>query len=406
MIADHDRPFRLRLQLFRSGIRCVSVACMASVQAFDSDAASADEAISARRPALLQRLRQHLDVAEATGSTKDQTAQGSPAGGISDFLGRVLDQLSLSAWLPAAMLVGSLAVLLQLHADPSRNLAKAITSLTEKPLGLLIVLLFALVLATMITQAFEFDVIRLLEGYWGHNIVADSISRPFVHHQQHRLDRLRDLRDELTLRAFRSTQLIKKDLIPARKQYIVTLIEQNLNGTLGSPDASWRGKRRLREALKFDWRPFASAEIMRRLDSVESQIEEYPRDHRLMPTRLGNVLRAAEDAISTDDGEDLEGFVIRHWDETPENLRKEHDQYRSRLDMYCTLVLVLLALFALAPLFISRGSQYAFATGATSAGYLILSFVSYAAAIASARGYVTVLKTIAEHCEQPNGQAS
>lgn len=84
----------------------------------------------------------------------------------------MLDQLSLSAWLPAAMLVGSSAVLLQLHARPDRNLALATNHLIAKPLGVIVLLLFALVLATMVTQAFEFEVIRLLEGYWGNSRLA------------------------------------------------------------------------------------------------------------------------------------------------------------------------------------------------------------------------------------------
>jgi hypothetical protein len=53
-------------------------------------------------------------------------AQSGPAGGapdkepkqadgLSQFMGKVLDQLSLSTWLPAAMLVGSGALLIQLR---------------------------------------------------------------------------------------------------------------------------------------------------------------------------------------------------------------------------------------------------------------------------------------------------
>ena len=120
-------------------------------------------------------LRQHLEVAEPTSEEARPPAEKTgPSEGIPAFLGRVLNQLSLSAWLPAAMLVGSLAVLLQLRTQQNRNLVEAATGLVNRPLGLLILLLFALILATMVTQAFEFEVIRLLEGYW----VTASSPRP------------------------------------------------------------------------------------------------------------------------------------------------------------------------------------------------------------------------------------
>lgn len=373
-------------------------------QVFEGCPPPSEVPVSARRHVLARRVRQHLDVGEAKGNgSSDPADKVAAPEGFSAFVGRVLDQLSLSAWLPAAMLVGSVAVLLQLHAEPSRNLAEAITDLTGKPLGLLIVLLFALVLATMVTQAFEFDVIRLLEGYWGHSALVGGISRLFVRRQRRGLERLTVRRENLTLRAFRGSRLIDRQLIPVDKQYIVALIEEDLGGSSSSPASGWRAKRRIREALSFDWKRFAPAELMRRLDAVETRIGEYPRAHRLMPTKLGNVLRAAEDVISTADGDELEGFVIRHWDETPDGLRREHDRYRTRLDMYCTLTIVLAVLAVLAPVLITRGARYFPVTVAVSAAYVVMSFVSYAAAVASARRYVTILQTIAGRDEQVKG---
>lgn len=92
-------------------------------------------------------------------------ADSSPLG-LSQVLGKILQQLSISAWVPAAMLVGNGAVLLQLHADRDYNIARAVKELAGKPLGTLIILGFALILATVVTQAFEFEVIRFLEGYF------------------------------------------------------------------------------------------------------------------------------------------------------------------------------------------------------------------------------------------------
>ena len=231
------------------------------------------------------------------------------------------------------MLVGSLAVLLQLHAQPNRDLSDALTVLTAKPLGVLVLLLFALVLATVVTQAFEFEVIRLLEGYWGDSLLAGGISRLFVYRQRRKLQRLMSRRDKAALRTLRGAQLIERQLVPADKRYIVDLIEEDLGGRPSSAGSGWRARRRTREALAFNWKQFAPAEFMRRLDAIEAEIDEYPRIHRLLPTKLGNTLRAVEDSIAINGADPLEGFIIRRWDQMPSALRQEHDQYRTRLDM-------------------------------------------------------------------------
>jgi hypothetical protein len=121
----------------------------------------------------------------------------------------------------------------------------------------------------MVTQAFEFDVIRLLEGYWGHGSLIGSISRLFVYRQRRALECLVDKRDDLTLRAFRRSQLIERGLLAADKHYIAALIEENLGGPSGPTPGGWRARRRAHEAEKFDWKQFAPAELMRRLDAIE-----------------------------------------------------------------------------------------------------------------------------------------
>jgi hypothetical protein len=67
-------------------------------------------------------------------------------------MGKVLDQLGLTAWLPAAMLVGSGAPLIQLRWQGDFDLGGAVIARTAKPLGILVVLLFALVLATLVSR--------------------------------------------------------------------------------------------------------------------------------------------------------------------------------------------------------------------------------------------------------------
>ncbi len=86
--------------------------------------------------------------------------------GISAFVARVLDQLTLSAWLPAALLTASVGVLLEFRNLRSVDLLSAVTALTADPLRVLVITIPVLILATVVTQAFSFEAIRTLEGYW------------------------------------------------------------------------------------------------------------------------------------------------------------------------------------------------------------------------------------------------
>jgi hypothetical protein len=294
------------------------------------------------------------------------------------------------------MLVGSLSVLLQLHEQPNRDVARAVVNLVNRPLGLLVLLLFALVLATIVTQAFEFEVIRLLEGYWGNSLAARGISYVFVSAKQRKIIKLADKRDNLTLRAFYKAKLLEDGIVASEQKYIVTLLENELGGKQCDPLKGWRAKRRTEEALSFQWEEHAPAHLISQIRAIKDQIADYPEQPRMLPTKLGNVIRATEDSLkSVKDGE-LEQFVILHWDETPDALRKEHDQYRTRLDLYCMLVFVFFVLAIVSPLLLTHGPRYIIAAAVTSAAYLIMSFVSYAAAIASARGYGSALKGIEE----------
>jgi hypothetical protein len=90
--------------------------------------------------------RQYRQVSEME-SARPATPQQSTAGaaglpdGISQFITKVLDQLSLSAWLPSALFVAAVFLLLEVHGQKKANLGDAITALTKKPLGALIVVL-------------------------------------------------------------------------------------------------------------------------------------------------------------------------------------------------------------------------------------------------------------------------
>ena len=110
-------------------------------------------------------------------------SSGKARESLSQFVARVLDQLSLSAWLPSAALVLSLAFTYHLARalDAERHavagilsapqspgaLSDALTGLAHTSLGGALLLIMAVVVLTIATQAFAFEAIRTLEGYWG-----------------------------------------------------------------------------------------------------------------------------------------------------------------------------------------------------------------------------------------------
>ncbi len=69
----------------------------------------------------------------------------------------------------------------------------------------------------------------------------------------------------------------------------------------------------------------------------------------------------------------------------------QHDQFRTRLEMYCTLVLVSGFLLALIPIVLTGHIGVA-AVATTFASFAAMAVVSYLAAIASAGGYCSVLR--------------
>jgi len=149
------------------------------------------------------------------------------------------------------------------------------------------------------------------------------------------------------------------------------------------------------DARKVDWRQFARPPDIRRLTDLSNRLQEYPPlDYRVLPTRLGNTLRVSEEVLHDPSRGSMEGMILRVYDELPPSLQNEHDRYRGRLDLYCSMVVVfVLAAVAAGPvLFRGDWKPPVVAFGVA----LSLAWVCYRAAIASARMYGTVLETVAE----------
>jgi hypothetical protein len=148
----------------------------------------------------------------------------------------------------------------------------------------------------------------------------------------------------------------------------------------------------VQQAHALNWRALATAADLYRLDTLHGRLTHWPKPHRVLPTLLGNTLRAAEDALELDAGVNLESYVVRHLDDMPAALRREHDNYRGRLDLYCSLVVVFCLLIP-APL-ILWGISPTWVLATACGGAAGLAALAYRAAVASARGYGAALREI------------
>lgn len=329
--------------------------------------------------------------------SRRENADARPGETFSLFVTRVLDQLSLSSWLPAIMVVCNLALILQLRSQHNFDLGQAITSLTAKPLGIIIVLLLSIIVASVVTQAFEFEVIRLLEGYWGSFKFLGGLSKMRTHSHVRRLERFEERYRAYSRQAF--SQAREEMLDKKVDRDIVDILERQRRGEL----VDNYEPARVAAAIKLGWRRYVSPELLRRIDAIESRIKEYPSPHRILPTRLGNTLRSSEDRLHLEPREALEDFVYNRYRQVTPDLKIQHDQFRSRLNIYCLLAFIFSALAIVSPVaLIHRGADLAGGVTFTVV-YVILAVVSYQAAIASARGYVSVLRVIGSQ-SSPSGR--
>ena len=316
--------------------------------------------------------------------------------GLSQLAARVLGQLSLSAWLPGALLafIGTLVVT---FARQGRvDLPDALTLLLQDKWAAVLMVLPTLVMATLITQAFSFEAIRTLEGYWHRGGPTRWVQRMMIEKQLERKRSIREARLALSHQAFIESRPLWLEAIfsPA----LVDALEL-ASLELDDSDVRARMKRSDLKKLRFhDWQSRCSPVSMARIYHLSKAEEDFPADHRILPTRLGNVMRATEDRLSAG-ADDIESYALRRRQHANSRVQLQHDQFRTRLDMYCTLVFVaaLLTLFTLVVLGISRYSHNDASWGETAwsagivVGLALLTWTSYLAAVASARGYLTAL---------------
>jgi hypothetical protein len=316
--------------------------------------------------------------------------------GVSQFVARVLGQLTLGAWLPAALMVSVGALVVQFSVEGHVDLGLAIKALLNDKWAFVILAVPVLVLATLVTQAFSFEAIRALEGYWTRGTLLAVVRKPLIHRHLRRKHRIRNKRLKLSHEAFLGSRAawlnagFSPRVVDALEKSSLDLDDQAEQALLTAEE---------RDTYQYlNWRRRCSPSEMAGIDDLIRIEEDYPADHRLLPTRLGNVMRATEDRLRGA-GADLEGFALRERDHASKRVQLQHDQFRTRLDMYCTLFFVSVLLGASTAIVLGADALWQPSwrrvdvvwSGTLVLGLLLLAWASYLAAIASARGYLTAL---------------
>jgi hypothetical protein len=334
------------------------------------------------------------------GNTRGHSAPASDEAGssaretLSQFVARILDQLSLSAWLPSAALVFGLLVIVSVKREHG-HAARAVDAITSMSFPSVLLLIGAVTLATTLTQAFAFDAIRLLEGYWGPGRVRMVLAEGLCRWQTWRRTRLMRRHVAAAGDAFKeATPKMLKRKDDLTKEAINILRARAVRERLPRSEMNPND---VKLANAYDWLKDVPASPRRRLDAMAAAMRRYPSEEfRILPTRLGNALRYHEEQAhyrGVPENE-LEHYVEAVFDGLPKSVQVAHDHYRSRLDLYCSLVVVFTVTGAIGlGLLATYGLTHILVTGILAAG---LTWLSYRAATASASPYGAILELIVE----------
>lgn len=331
--------------------------------------------------------------------------------GLSEFFAGVLGQMLLSSWLASAALVVTITYLFALRltledpgACPGRcdwhqAAAAAGQRLSHITVGGAVVILAFVVLATLLTQAFAFEAIRFLEGYWAATRALTPAAALGVRwHRRRRAKlqmRLARVRASMHDGVFRTIRRRNHELVAAGARPLLTpdQLEVLVAGIEGQPTTVRLADSDFDAVLAFDWEIYADQQLRLAEAVLANRLRSHPDSGWVMPTTLGNVLRRHEQELAVDD---VERYVQDRFDGLPPSLQAAHDDERSRLDLYSTLVFLvpLVGVVAL-PVLWGYGWYLVVIETVTA----LTTMLAYRAAIASAHAYGSVLMSIraAEH---------
>ena len=262
---------------------------------------------------------------------------------------------SVVAVLPALALVSWVVILVSMGAwegpvEPA-NAARALTSLSLTTISALV--LAALVLG-VIVNPFQFAATQVLEGYWPGGSVASRLAASRINHYRRKL-RSWELRTQAAEQEMIKGLVGEPGLEDLERSLV--LAREELDGRAGDRYI------RLDQVSRYGWH------LARTFP---------PQAGRILPTRLGNTLRASEDRVGRQYGLDAP-TVAGHLSLLGQNPRSQYvADTRTSMDLAIRVCLMgLLATPATAALLANDGA------------WVLLVFVPYSVAYLGYRGAVS-----------------
>jgi hypothetical protein len=262
-------------------------------------------------------------------ASPEQSEANDPSGpeSVSAFVAQVLNQIKPTAWLPAAFLIVGVALLAWLRVNDGDAFEGVEAFLESNWIAILVFALPTFVIAALLTQAFSAVAIASLEGYWHGSLSWLEVLGMAVNLR--RKHRIHALHDRALKNAFNSARpaLIEMQVDERSLEWIEAGIERRLpKSDLTADEATRLGS--------LSWWELCDPWHRVRMQRLLYRLEDFPEDSRIMPTKLGNILRAAHDL--TDDSESDSA----RFDSIPRRLLQRHKDCQDRLEMHCTLVFV------------------------------------------------------------------
>ncbi|UOZ11215.1 hypothetical protein [Amycolatopsis sp. WQ 127309] len=301
--------------------------------------------------------------------------------GLGSRIGRYFSVVSV---LPALFLVVWTAALVTSNAWQGRpDLGLMARRLGGLNLGGAAWLILITILVALFLHPLQLGMTRLLEGYWGSSRLATVLLRLRITRYRRRLERLEDRSDALEERRDQELDRLR---IAA---YEAALAE----GEDDEPDPAKLTGSKLddsREAML----ETAEAEGLSGIHAARAAIprarSRYPVVSRMMPTRLGNALRSAEDKV----GKQYRLEVIKTAPHialiAPESHLNYVDDARQQLDTSARLCVVALVVTAETVAFLLTGGWWLL----LALGPYFLAYIAYRASVAAAEQYMGIIGTV------------
>ncbi len=257
-----------------------------------------------------------------------------------------------------------------------RRLGRALSGWTlSNYAGALLWILLASLIVGLVLNPLQFGMTRLLEGYWGSSGPARLMLRWRIGRHRRHLDLLDERRKALRKRRIAGIDSLLKNMYD----------EDPLTW-----DARTRDERRNEIFDSVAGASFAGLRAAE--DTLFGVMRSYPVMARTMPTRLGNVLRGAEDRVGKQYGLDVI-LTAQHFSLVAEPRHLDHlRDARQQFDLTVRLCVVFMI-----------ATVMAFGCLATDGMWLLvslapytLSWLTYRAAAASAADYMAIMATVVD----------